>query len=179
MLKRLGNRLASVPGYDVSCMSLPAQPIRSIAMKVILTQTVESIGQIGDVLNVARGYARNFLLPKGLAMEASGKNVRELEHKKRLIAQKREQERQEMLSIADKLNSVIISLRRKVAEDHKLYGSVSVSDISKALEERGFAIDKKDVVLEQPIKQLGEFNVSVRVGAQITANIRVVIEKEE
>ena len=148
-------------------------------MKVILTKTVESIGQIGDVLNVAPGYARNFLLPKGLAMEASGKNVRELEHKKRLIAQKREQERQEMLSIADKLNSVIISMRRKVAEDHKLYGSVSVADISKELEEKGFATDKKDILLEQPIKQLGEFNVSVRVGAQVSANIRVVIEKEE
>ena len=105
--------------------------------------------------------------------------MRELEHKKRLIAQKREQQRLEMLSIADKLNSVIISLRRKVAEDDKLYGSVSVSDISKALKEQGFAIDKKDIALEQPIKQLGEFNVSVRVGAQITANIRVVIEKEE
>ncbi len=148
-------------------------------MKVILTKTVESIGQIGDVLNVAPGYARNFLLPKGLAMEASGKNVRELEHKKRLIAQKREQERQEMLSIADKLNSVIISMRRKVAEDHKLYGSVSIADISKELEEKGFATDKKDILLEQPIKQLGEFNVSVRVGAQVSANIRVVIEKEE
>ncbi len=148
-------------------------------MKVILTKTVESIGQIGDVLNVAPGYARNFLLPKGLAMEASGKNVRELEHKKRLIAQTREQERQEMLSIADKLNSVIISMRRKVAEDHKLYGSVSVADISKELEEQGFATDKNDILLEQPIKQLGEFNVSVRVGAQISANIRVVIEKEE
>jgi large subunit ribosomal protein L9 len=179
VFKRLGNRLASVLGYDVFCMSLPAHPIRSIAMKVILTKTVESIGQIGDVLNVAPGYARNFLLPKGLAMEASGKNVRELEHKKRLIAQTREQERQEMLSIADKLNSVIISMRRKVAEDHKLYGSVSVADISKELEEQGFATDKKDILLEQPIKQLGEFNVSVRVGAQISANIRVVIEKEE
>ena len=67
-------------------------------MKVILTETVESIGQIGDVVNVAPGYARNFLLPKGLAMEATGKNVRELEHKKRLLAQKREKQRQEMLS---------------------------------------------------------------------------------
>ena len=148
-------------------------------MKVILTETVASIGEIGDVLNVARGFARNFLLPKGLAMEASGKNVRELEHKKRLIAQKREQERQEMLSIADKLNSVTISLRRKVAEDNKLYGSVSVADISKGLEERGFTTDRKDVLLEQPIKQLGEFKVSIRVGVQVTANIRVVIEKEE
>ena len=148
-------------------------------MNVILTETVESIGQIGDVVDVAPGYARNFLLPKGLAMEATGKNVRELEHKKRLLAQKREQQRQQMLTIAEKLNSVTISLSRKVAEDDKLYGSVSVADISKALEEQGFGTDRKYIVLEQPIKQLGEFNVSVLVGPQITASIRVVIKKEE
>ena len=76
-------------------------------------------------------------------------------------------------------NSVKISLRRKVSEDDKLYGSVNVTDISKALEELGFEIEKKDIVLEQPIKQLGEFSVAVRVGAGITANIRVAIEKEE
>ena len=148
-------------------------------MKVILTETVESMGQIGDVVNVAPGYARNFLLPKGLAMEATGKNVRELEHKKRMLAQRREKERQEMLSIAEKLGSVRISLRRKVSEDDKLYGSVNVTDISKALEGLGFQIDKKDIILEQPIKQLGVFNVVVRVGARVTGNIHVVIEKEE
>ncbi|MGA2401341.1 MAG: 50S ribosomal protein L9, partial [Syntrophobacteraceae bacterium] len=146
-------------------------------MKVILTETVESMGQIGDVVNVAPGYARNFLLPKGLAMEATGKNVRELEHKKRMLAQRREKERQEMLSIAEKLGSVRISLRRKVSEDDKLYGSVNVTDISKALEGLGFQIDKKDIILEQPIKQLGVFNVVVRVGARVTGNIHVVIEK--
>jgi len=148
-------------------------------MKVILTENVESIGQIGDVINVTSGYARNFLLPKGLAMEATCRNVRELEHKKRLLAQKREQQRQEMLSVAEKLNSVSISLRRKVAEDDKLYGSVSVTDIAKGLEDQGFQIAKKDIELEQPIKQLGEFGVAVNVGAGVSAHIRVVIEKED
>jgi len=148
-------------------------------MKVILTETVESIGQIGDVVNVAPGYARNFLLPKGMAMEATGRNVRELEHKKRLLAQKREQLRQQMLSYAEKLNSVTITMRRKVSEENKLYGSVSAADIGKALEQQGFETQMKDIVIEQPIKQLGEFSVVVRVGVQVTANIRVVIEKEE
>lgn len=148
-------------------------------MKVILTETVESIGQIGDVVNVAPGYARNFLLPKRLAMEATGKNVRELEHKKRLLAQKREKQRQEMLSYAEKLNLVTISMRRKVFEEDKLYGSVSVGDIAKALEEQGFEVDRKAIVLEQPIKQLGEFSVVVRVGAEVSSTVRVVIEKEE
>jgi large subunit ribosomal protein L9 len=148
-------------------------------MKVILTENVESVGQIGDVLNVASGYARNFLLPKGLAMEASGRNVRELEHKKRLLAQRRETQRREMLSIAEKLQAVSVSLRRKVSEDDKLYGSVNVTDIAKGLEDKGFEIAKKDIELDQPIKQLGEFSVTVRVGEGISANIRVVIEKEE
>ncbi len=148
-------------------------------MKVILTESVESIGQIGDVVNVAPGYARNFLFPKRLAMVATGGNVRELEHKKRLIAQKREKQRQEMLSYAEKLKSVTLSMRRKVSEENKLYGSVSVADVAKALEEQGFEAARKDIVLEQPIKHLGEFSVTVRVGPQVSATVRVVIEKEE
>jgi large subunit ribosomal protein L9 len=179
MLERWGKRLASTLGYDVFWMGLPAHLIRSLGMKVILTETVESIGQIGDLVNVAPGYARNFLLPKGLAMEATGKNVRELEHKKRLLAQKREKLRQQMLSYAEKLNSVTISMRRKVSEENKLYGSVSAADIAKALEQHGFETQRKDIVIEQPIRQLGEFSVAVRVGAQVSATIRVVIEKEE
>lgn len=148
-------------------------------MKVILTEAVESVGQIGDLVNVAPGYARNFLFPQKLAMEATGKNVRELEHQKRLLAQKREKHRQEMLSYAEKLNAVTISMRRKVAEDDKLYGSVSTVDIGKALEEQGLEVDRRNIVLEQPIKQLGEYGVVVRVGARVSATVRVVIEKEE
>ncbi len=148
-------------------------------MKVILTENVDAVGQIGDLVNVAPGYARNFLLPKGLAMEAIGKNIRELEHKKRLLAQKREKQRLEMLSLAEKLNSVTITERRKVAEDDKLYGSVSATDIDKALEKLGYELPKKAIFIEHPIKQLGEFTVQVRVDVGITANVRLVIEKEE
>jgi len=148
-------------------------------MKVLLTENLESVGQIGDLVNVAPGYARNFLLPKGLAMEATGKNVSQLEHKKRLLAQKREAHRQAMLSIAEKLNSVTISMRRKVAEEDKLYGSVSAVDIDKALANMGFDLPRKAILIEQPIKQLGEFTVTVRIDTSISANVRLVIEKEE
>jgi large subunit ribosomal protein L9 len=148
-------------------------------MKVILVENVESVGQIGDVVNVAPGFARNFLFPKRLAMEATGRNVRELEHKKRLLAQRREKQRQQMLSFAEKLTSVTLTLRRKVSEENKLYGSVSVADIARALEDQGFEVLRKDIVLEQPIKQLGEFNVTVRIGPKASGTIRVVIEKEE
>lgn len=148
-------------------------------MKVILTENIEALGQIGEMVNVAPGYARNFLLPKGLAMEATSRNVRELEHKKRLLEQKREKIRQENLSLAERLNAVSVTVRRKVSEDGKLYGSVSSTDIDKALEDQGFDIPRKAILLEQPVKQLGECSVAIRVDAQITANVRLVVEKEE
>ena len=148
-------------------------------MKVILTETIDSIGQIGDLVNVAPGHARNYLFPKGLALEAIGKNVRELEHKKRQLAQKKEKIRQEMLSFAEKLNGITLSMRRKVSEEDKLYGSVSGTDIAKALEDKGHNVERKAILLDQPIKQLGEFSVVIRVDAQINATIRLVIDKEE
>ena len=148
-------------------------------MKVILAENIASLGRIGDVVKVAPGYARNYLVPKGIAMPATGKNVRDLDHKKRVLAQKREKIRQQMLSVAEKLNQVKVMLRRKVAEEDRLYGSVTVGDIGKALEDRGFTIDRKDIRLVQPIKQLGEFTVSVRVDTDVSAEIKVVIEKEE
>jgi large subunit ribosomal protein L9 len=148
-------------------------------MKVILTENILSLGQIGQVVNVAPGYARNYLYPQGLALEATGKNVRELEHRKRMLTQKREQVRQEMLSLAGKLNQVKLTLRRKVVEEDKLYGSVTAVDIVGMLEEKGFDLARKSVQLDQPIKQLGEFSVPIRVDADVTANVSVVVEKEE
>jgi large subunit ribosomal protein L9 len=148
-------------------------------MKVILAENIPSLGEIGKIVNVAAGYARNYLLPQGLALEATGKNVRELEHKKRMLAQKREKVRQQMLSVAEKLNQATIVLRRKVSEDEKLYGSVSGTDIASALKEKGFDIGRKNIQLDQPIRQLGQHSVLVRVDPQITAQVNVIIEKEE
>lgn len=148
-------------------------------MKVILAENVVSLGQIGDVVNVAPGYARNYLFPKGIALEATGKNVQELEHRKRVLAVKREKVRQAMLSLAEKINLVSVTLKRKVSEDKKLYGSVSSTDLFEILTEQGFDIPRRNVLLDQPIKELGEYTVPVRVDAQITAEIKVVVEPEE
>lgn len=148
-------------------------------MKVILTESIPSLGEIGETVNVAPGYARNFLLPQKLALEAVGKNLRELEHQKRLLAEKREKIRQAMLSLAEKVNQASIVLSRKVAEDDKLYGSVSSSDIWSALTEQGFDLPRKSIQMEQPIKQLGEFTVTVRIDAQITAQVALTVKKEE
>jgi large subunit ribosomal protein L9 len=148
-------------------------------MKVILAENIASLGRIGDLVKVAPGYARNYLVPKGLALESTEKNVRDLEHKKRILARKREKVRQEMLSQAEKLKQVQLTLTRKVAEEDRLYGSVSTVDIAKALEDLGFAIDRKDIRLVQPIKQLGEYQVSIRVDADVEAEVKVVVQKEE
>lgn len=148
-------------------------------MQVILTENITSLGQIGDVVNVAPGYARNYLFPQGLALVAVSKNVRELEHRKRMLAQKREKVRQEMMSLAEKINAVTITLKRKVSEDDKLYGSVSASDVFAVLEEQALPLSRRNVQLDQPIKTLGEFTVPVRLDAQISATIKVVVEREE
>ncbi len=148
-------------------------------MKVILTENIPNLGQIGDIVKVAPGYARNYLLPKGLAFEASSAKIRELEHHKRVLAQKKERVRRQMLSIAEKLNETTLTFARKVIEEDKLYGSVSATDIQKALQEKGFDLDKRFILLDQPIKQLGEFTVPVKVDADITAQITVVVSKEE
>lgn len=148
-------------------------------MKVILTENIPNLGQIGDIVKVAPGYARNYLLPKGLAFEASSAKIRELEHHKRVLAQKKERVRRQMLSIAEKLNETTLTFARKVIEEDKLYGSVSATDIQKALQEKGFDLDRRFILLDQPIKQLGEFSVPVKVDADITANITVVVSKEE
>jgi len=148
-------------------------------MKVILTENIPSLGEIGQVVNVAPGYSRNYLLPQGLALEATGKNVKELEHRKRILAQKREKVRQEMLSLAEKLNQVKLVMARKVSEENKLYGSVNASDVLSALEAQGFDLSRKSVQLDQPIKQLGEFTIPVRVDAEITAQVTLTIRKDE
>ncbi len=157
-------------------------------MKVILTENIAALGQIGQIVNVAPGYARNYLFPQGLALEAAEKNVRELEHRKRILAQKRERvqqsmlslaQKQSMLSLAQKLNEVTIVFRRKVIEEDKLYGSVASADILGALEEKGFELARKSVQLDSPIKVLGEYSVPVRIDAQITAQVKLIVEKAD
>jgi len=147
-------------------------------MNVILTEDIQSLGRIGEVVKVAPGYARNYLLPKGLALTATGRNVNELEHRKRILAQKREKVRRQRLSVAEKLNQLRITVKRKVVEEDKLYGSVNVAEIARILGEHGFEIDRKDIKLAQPIKELGTFPVAVRIDADITAEVKFVVEKE-
>ncbi len=150
------------------------------SMEVILCEHIPSLGMVGDVVKVAPGYARNYLIPKGLALPATSKNVKEIEHRKMLLAKKREELRKQMLSLAEQLNTVTLTLKRKVAEEGKLYGSVSATDILSALEEAGYkGLHKKNILLEQPIKAVGEYNVPIKVESDITSTIKVIVEAEE
>ena len=148
-------------------------------MKVILTENISNLGHIGKVVSVADGYARNYLLPKRLALKATGKNVKQLEHEKMMLEQKREKVRKELLSTAEKLNEIRIHFQRKVVEEDKLYGSVSITDIQKALAEKGFELDRRTIHLAQPIKQLGEYEVKIKMDPDIESTVKIVVERDE
>ncbi|MBW1974629.1 MAG: 50S ribosomal protein L9 [Deltaproteobacteria bacterium] len=150
------------------------------AVEVILCEHIPSLGTVGDVVRVAAGYARNYLIPRGLALPATGKNIRQLEHRKMLLAKKREEIRKQMMSLAERLNEVTLTMKRKVAEEGKLYGSVTVTDILEELEAQGYTgLHKKNILLDQPIKAVGEYEVPIKVEADIQAKIRVIVESEE
>jgi large subunit ribosomal protein L9 len=148
-------------------------------MKVILKEDIPKLGTMGETVQVAPGYGRNYLIPQGKAVLATSKNFKELEHQRQLILRKAELIRKDAESFAEKFRGLTLTLSRKVVEEDKIYGSVSVSDISQALEEAGVEIERKLIKLDEPIKSLGEFQVPVKVHADVTAEITVQVVKEE
>jgi large subunit ribosomal protein L9 len=147
-------------------------------MKVILRQTVESLGKAGDTIKVADGYARNFLIPKGLAAEASTRNLKTFEHEKKRILQQADKIQKEAEETAEKLNKITCTIARRVGEQEKLFGSVGVKDIEEALVTQGIEIDKRSILLAEPIKSLGEYPIKIKVNAGVTAEIKVTVVAE-
>ncbi len=148
-------------------------------MKVILKENVESLGKTGDMLNVTDGYARNFLIPRDLAIEASSRNIKALKHEKMLIEHKREREKKKAESLLEKFSDVTCTISKRIGEQDKLFGSVTTKDIEKSLHEQGIEIDRKNIVLEEPIKSTGEFSVKVKLSPEVTAEITVSVVGEE
>ncbi len=148
-------------------------------MKVILKENVESLGKTGDMLNVADGYARNFLIPRDLAVEASNRNIKALKHEKMLIAHKREREKKKAESMLEEFSNVTCTISKRIGEQDKLFGSVTTKDIEKSLREQGIEIDRKNIILEEPIKSTGEFPVKVKLYPEVTAEIKVSVIGEE
>lgn len=147
-------------------------------MEVILQQDVDNLGTIGDVVRVKPGYARNYLLPRGLALVADRKNLQVLEHHKRAVAAKKAKAEKAAQEAAGRLTSLAVTIPARVGEEDRLFGSVTNSDIQRALAEQGFEIDRKKIQLSAPIKQLGEHEVAVSLGAGVKATVRVTVVRE-
>ncbi len=148
-------------------------------MKVILTQNVDKLGRKGDVVNVAAGFGRNYLLPNKMAIEVTPTNLRMIEIEKQSLKKKMEQERQSYQDLIGKLNDVTLTFPRRAGEKDVIFGSVSSGDIKEALDGLGYEIDKKKILLEEPIKRLGNFAVPVKVYHDDRAEVKVVVVKEK
>jgi large subunit ribosomal protein L9 len=149
-----------------------------MAVEVILRDDVPNLGKIGQVVRVRPGYARNFLFPRGLAVEANRKNLRVLEHQKRVIGVKSERERKQAEGVAAKLEGLRLVVRARVGEEGRLFGSVTNLDVERLLAERGFPVDRRRIALEEPIKQLGTFPIAVQVGRDVRATVQLTVEAE-
>jgi large subunit ribosomal protein L9 len=147
-------------------------------MKIILREDVEHLGTAGEVVNVRNGYARNFLMPRNFAVPATSNNIKAFEHVKRSMDAKRAKRHKEAEAMKAKLERVSCSIAKKVGEQDKLFGSVTSQDIEKAFAAEGFAIDKKDILLAEPIKALGVYAVPVRVFDEVVANCKVWVVRE-
>jgi large subunit ribosomal protein L9 len=144
-------------------------------MKLILQENIEHLGQIGDIVKVAPGYARNYLLPKSLAIEATEKNAKALEHAKRQLAYKKNKTLEAAKNLIAKLEALSIELTHQAGEEGKLFGSVTNMEIAAFLKDNGFEIDRKKIVLAEPIKQLGEYSVPVKIHPEIAATLKVKV----
>ena len=148
-------------------------------MEVILKEDVPKLGSIGDVVKVKPGFARNYLLPRGLALVADTRNVHALEHQKRIGAEKRERERRKGETIARQLTSLTLTIAARAGEEGKLFGSVTNQDIEKALADQGFTVERRRIRLDEPIKSLGEHTVPVHLSTGVNAHVTVIVEAEE
>jgi large subunit ribosomal protein L9 len=148
-------------------------------MEVILKEDVNKLGQRGDVVKVADGYGRNFLLPKKLAMEATAANKVVIEQMKQSAVRRSAKEKSEAELLVTQLNQVELVFERKVGENEHLFGSVTASEIAHALEGKGFTIDRRKLQLEEPLRQLGEFHVPIKLHREVTAHVKVTVKGEE
>ncbi len=148
-------------------------------MKIILREDIHGLGASGELVTVRDGYARNYLLPKKLAVAATDKNVRQMEHEKRVIAAHQAKLRASATAVAEKLAQADIKIARKVGDQDKLYGSVTALDIADALAEKGVRIDRREIVLAEPIKAIGSYEIDVRLHHDVIGKVKLEVVAEE
>jgi large subunit ribosomal protein L9 len=147
-------------------------------VQLILRDDVPNLGKIGDVVRVKPGYARNYLLPRGLAVEANPKNLRVLEHQKRVIAAKAEREHKGAEAAAKRLDGLQLTIRARAGEEGRLFGSVTNMDVERLLADKGVSVDRRRIVLDEPIKQLGTYPITVQIGRAVRATVQLTVEPE-
>jgi len=147
-------------------------------MQIILQEDVEKLGNRGQIVEVAEGYARNYLLPRKLALPVSKGNLKQLEQIKRSLAKREATEVESARKQAELLAGLILEFARKAGENDQMFGSVTGADVSEALAAKGFSVDKRKIQLDQPIKTLGEYDVPARLHREVTATIKVVVKRE-
>jgi large subunit ribosomal protein L9 len=147
-------------------------------VQLILRDDVPNLGKIGDVVRVKPGYARNYLLPRGLAVEANPKNLRVLEHQKRVIAAKAEREHKGAEAAAKRLDGLQLTIRARAGEEGRLFGSVTNMDVERLLADKGVSVERRRIVLNEPIKQLGTYPITVQVGRAVRATVQLTVEPE-
>jgi len=144
-------------------------------MEVILKEDIVNLGKIGEIVRVRDGYARNYLLPRGLVLEANKKNLKTFEHHKQLVGDQKQKIVRQAQSVGDQLNGVSLVIPMKVGEEGKLFGSVTNIHIEKALKAKGLNVDRRKIQLAEPIKSAGDYDVPVRLSAEITVPLKVSV----
>ncbi|PKM88064.1 MAG: 50S ribosomal protein L9 [Firmicutes bacterium HGW-Firmicutes-12] len=145
-------------------------------MKVVLTSEIKGTGKKGEVINVSEGYARNFLLPKGLAVEATDKNLKELERQKASLNKKKAEELEKAQKLKKQLDAIVIKVSVKAGEGGRLFGAITAKDIGEAIEkDHGLDIDKRKIELKSPIKTLGEHQITIKLHPEVSAVLNVII----
>jgi len=147
-------------------------------MEVILKEDIANVGKIGEVVRVRDGYARNYILPRGLVMIANKKNLKTFEHQKKLVADQKQKIMRQAQASADQLGAVSLVIPMKVGEEGRLFGSVTNIQIEKALKAKGVNIDRRKIHLEEPIKVAGDYEVPVRLAADLTVPLKVSVVPE-
>ena len=148
-------------------------------MEVILREHVDNLGRRGDIVKVAEGYARNFLLPRKLALAVTESNKRQIERERKLAEVRELEEKTQAEAFAKRLGEAEVEIARRVGENDTLYGSVTSADVAQALNKKGFEIDKRKIQMADPLKALGEFSVPIKIHRDVTAQVKVKIVKSE
>lgn len=148
-------------------------------MKVILHEDVPRVGKAGEVVNVAPGYYRNFLNPRDIAVKATPQALKQFEQRKKTLEKIEGKEKEEAQKLAEELKDVTIKIEMRAGESDRLFGSVTTSDIAEKLLKKGYEVDRKQIHLSEPIKSLGEFDIEIKVHSEVTATIKLIVEKAE